>query len=231
MIHQAANASARGYVVKSAISEDLLSALHNLDRGQPFFQIPPASALNVDLDAKEILQRSLAFEKALRATEEQLVQSFDYHLAVMTNVAEGLYTVDTEGVLTSMNPAAEAMFGWTKAELLGKNIHDITHCKHPDGSPFPATDCPGLQVLRTGVAIREREDTFIRKDGSFFPVVFSAAPLQVKGRIAGLVVDFRDDTERRKLQAALRQSERRLLRQSLPTAPGQVPLYANSDRG
>jgi PAS domain S-box-containing protein len=86
----------------------------------------------------------------------------------MNNVAAGVYTLDLNGLVTYVNPAAEVMFGWTNAELLGRKMHDVTHYKHPDGSPFPASDCPGLQVLRRGVELREFEDMFIRKDGRSF---------------------------------------------------------------
>ena len=120
-------------------------------------------------DSKEVLQRSAAYEQALRESE----QRFRF---AMNNLAEGLYTVDTEGRVTYVNPSAEKMFGWTSAELMGKKMHEVTHYKHPDGSPFPMHECPGLQVLQKGVVLQEHEDTFIRKDGSFFPVVFSASP-------------------------------------------------------
>ena len=66
----------------------------------------------------------------------------------MNNLAEGLYTLDIDGRVTYVNPSAEKMFGWTSAELLGKNMHEVTHYKHPDGAPFPANDCPLLQVLQ-----------------------------------------------------------------------------------
>jgi len=127
----------------------------------------------------------------------------------MDNVADGLYTVDTKGMVTYVNPAAERMFGWTGAELLGRKMHDVTHYKHPDGTPFPAEDCAGLKVLQLGIELREHEDVFIRKDGSFFPVVFSASPLREGSDTIGIVVAFRDDTERRKAQEALRASEER----------------------
>src|SRR5262249_25660748 len=88
-------------------------------------------------------------------------------------------------------------------------MHDVTHYLHPDGTPFPAEECAGLQVLQKGVVLKEHEDVFIRKDGSFFPVVFSAAPLTVDGESVGIVVSFRDDTERRLAEEALRTSEAR----------------------
>ena len=138
----------------------------------------------------------------LRESEER------FRLA-MNNVASGVYTLDLNGLVTYVNPAAETMFGWTNAELLGRKMHDVTHYKHPDGSPFPASDCPGLQVLQKGVELREHEDMFIRKDGSFFPVVYSASPLKTEGKTVGIVVGFRDDTLRREAERAVRESEER----------------------
>ena len=138
----------------------------------------------------------------LRDSEER------FRLAT-NNVGGGVYTLDLKGLVTYVNPAAETMFGWTNAELLGRNMHDVTHYKHPDGTPFPASDCPGLQVLQNGVELREYEDTFIRKDGSFFPVIFSASPLKRDGETVGIVVGFRDDTRRRAAERALRESEER----------------------
>jgi PAS domain S-box-containing protein len=125
----------------------------------------------------------------------------------MNNVAAGVYTLDLKGLVTYVNPAAEAMFGWTNAELLGKKMHDVIHYKHPDGTPYPARDCPGLLVLQHGVELREEHDMFIRKDGHFFPVVLSASPLKRDGTTVGVVVGFRDDTLQREAERRQRESE------------------------
>lgn len=145
-----------------------------------------------------------------RDAEEQLSILLDYRTATMNNLAEGLYTLDEKGLVTSVNAAAEAMFGWTAEELLSKKMHEVTHYKRPDGSPFPASECPGLDVLRHGGQLREHEDIFIRKDGSLMPVVFSASPLYRNGQVAGVVVGFRDDTESRRVRNRLQESEQRL---------------------
>jgi PAS domain S-box-containing protein len=145
----------------------------------------------------------------LKSAMSTLGESEERFRLAMNNVGSGLYTLDLEGLVTYVNPAAEAMFGWTSAELLGKKMHELTHYKHPDGTHFPASDCPGLRTLQEGVELREHEDVFIRKDGSFFPVMFSASPLKRGGETIGIVVGFRDDTLRREVERAIRESEER----------------------
>jgi PAS domain S-box-containing protein len=135
---------------------------------------------------------------AARTSEASARDLAEVNRAVLANVGDGIYTVDTEGLVTFVNPAAERLFGWTSAELLGRKMHDVTHYRHPDGTPFPAEECSGLRVLRGGEALTDHDDVFIRKDGTFFPVTYSSSRIvSVDGGVAGLVVAFRDMTRQR----------------------------------
>jgi PAS domain S-box-containing protein len=143
---------------------------------------------------QEQQRRQIEIERAdaaLRATKE-------FGDAIMQNMGEGLFTVDAQGLVTSLNPAAEKLLGWTFEELRGQKMHEMTHYKHRDGTPFPAEECAGLQVVRTGITLSNQEDVFIRKDGTFFDVIYSCAPLRERGQITGLVVVFRDVTEQKR---------------------------------
>jgi len=202
MMRQAFNAGARGYVVKSAISSDLLKAISNAQNKEAFVATSKPQNGGRNLDSQEILKRSAAYEQALRESEERF-------RSAMNNLAEGLQILDNDGRATYINPSAERMFGWTSAELLGKKMHDIIHYKHPDGRPFPFVECPvQQQVLKNGMEIHEQEDVFIRKDGSSFPVIYSASPMRIGGESKGVVISFRDDSERRQAREALQLSER-----------------------
>jgi len=195
MIRQAFGAGARAYVVKSTISTDLIKAIKKAVQHESFIETPEPVGAAQRLDAREILERSAKFEKALRESEERF-------RSAMNNMAEGLYILDADGIVTFVNPAAAEMFGWIPEELIGKRMHDVIHYKHPDGTPYPAEECPGMQVVRNGIQSRDHEDFFIRKDGTFFPVVVSATPLFVDGQTVGIVVSFRDDTNRREAEVA-----------------------------
>jgi two-component system sensor kinase FixL len=145
----------------------------------------------------EIAERKKA-EAALREREEQLRLTLQFDQAVVANMGEGLYVLDARGLVTYINPAAEHLFGWSSEELLGRKMHDVTHYRHPDGTPFPAEECPGLQVLQKGVILADHSDVFIRRDGTFFPVIYSSAPIRSDGTTLGLVVVFRDVTARKR---------------------------------
>jgi PAS domain S-box-containing protein len=165
----------------------------------------------------DITERKRA-EEGVRESEQRQRTLAQHQTAVIDNMAGGLYTLDEQGMVTSINSAAEEMFGWTKEELLGKRMHDVTHYKHPDGSPYRASECTGLKALQNGEPILEQEDVFIRKDGSFMPVVFTASPLRREGKIAGVVVSFRQDAGRRRTTLVENERWLRELIEALPAA-------------
>jgi PAS domain S-box-containing protein len=127
----------------------------------------------------------------------------EFRAVVMDNMAEGLYVLDAEGLVTYMNRAAESMLGWTEAELRGKPMHATAHFQRADGTKVPAEECSLLQVRTQGRSVRILDDAFTRKDGCIFPVAYSSAPLRSGAALQGVVVVFRDITEEKKEQAAV----------------------------
>lgn len=135
-------------------------------------------------------------------TERKEAEAF--RQTVMDNMAEGLYTLDAEGLVTSVNRAASRMLGWSEEELLGQPMHETIHFQDAEHQPIPAEECSLLEVRRLGRTLRSSDATFTRKDGTTFPVAFSSAPLQSEATIEGVVVVFRDATDEKKEEEALR---------------------------
>src|ERR1700761_595192 len=126
----------------------------------------------------------------LGSNEEELLA------ALMASMADAVYAVDDAGVVLFANAAAVSILGYeSEAELLGRPSHAPIHHSHPDGRPFPESECPLLRPRQTGEPVRVEQDWFGRRDGTFVPVAPSPAPVTVNGR-RGAVVVFRDVTER-----------------------------------
>ena len=113
----------------------------------------------------------------------------------------------TTGLVLLANPAALDVLGFDElSELQGRHGHDAVHSMHPDGSPFPAEDCPVLEPSRTGVPVHRDEDWFIRRDGTMFPVAFTSVPIDLPtGR--GIVMTFIDTSAQREAEQSLRERD------------------------
>ena len=123
---------------------------------------------------------------------------------LLAAVGDGIYSINSEGVATFVNPAAARMLGWTPQEMLGKNVHRMHHHSHADGRHYPVEDCPIYAAVHDGVMHEGLQEVFWRRDGSSFPVEFTSTPVIADGRIVGAVVVFRDITERRGMELQLK---------------------------
>jgi PAS domain S-box-containing protein len=117
--------------------------------------------------------------------------------AVMDNMAEGIYTLDADGCVTFANASAAEMLGWAEVELRGKPMHSVIHHQCADGTPKPEGECELLKVRSQGRSVRVTDDAFTRKDGTIFPVSYSASPLFDGSIVEGVVVVFNDTTDER----------------------------------
>jgi PAS domain S-box-containing protein len=119
--------------------------------------------------------------------------------AVVTAVADALYVVGADKRFVFLNPTAIRILGYAdEGELLGKPGHETIHYLRPDGSPFPAEECPLLRPLLTGETVRIEQDCFVRKDRTRIVVSYSSAPVNLGGG-RGAVVAFQDISHRLRL--------------------------------
>ena len=129
----------------------------------------------------------------------EIPQEYEVLFSAVAAIADAIYVVDAVGRTTFTNPAALEILGYgSEKEILGRPSHETIHYVRPDGSPFPADECPLLRPLVTGETVRVDRDWFVRKDGSLVAVAYSSAPVALnEGR--GAVVAFRDISERLRL--------------------------------
>jgi PAS domain S-box-containing protein len=123
--------------------------------------------------------------------------------ALLESSNEGLYSIDREGRCTFLNRAGATMLGFTRFEVLGRNMHRLIHHSREDRSPYAETDCPVFRSVHSGKPARVESDVFWRKDGSSFAAEYSSSPILQGGVIRGAIVNFVDITARK-------QEERRI---------------------
>src|SRR4051794_27991770 len=124
--------------------------------------------------------------------------------AVLEAAVDGIITIDDEGHIRDVNPAAERIFGYDRTEMIGRNINMLMpepyHSEHDSYlAAYKATRRP--KIIGIG-----REVVGLRKDGSTFPMDLAVGESRLNGRhlFAGIV---RDMTETKKTEEQLRHSE------------------------
>jgi PAS domain S-box-containing protein len=134
----------------------------------------------------------------------------DFLAAVLRTIAQPVWVVDSEGLIRFANPAAIAALGYDSPEdLIGRNSHETIHYRRPDGTPYPASECPMLLPRTSGATVVRDLDWFFRRDGSMFPVSYASVPIEMaRGR--GAVVAFNDIESRLRAEEELRERDGRL---------------------
>jgi PAS domain S-box-containing protein len=141
---------------------------------------------------QELEQRVEERTRSLRQVSQQ-------SRLLITSVGDGVYGVDTDGMVTFVNPAALEVLGYQAAQLIGREAHATFHAPRADGSPYPADLCYVTEAITGHKVTNAEEDSYLRADGLVVPVEVTATPLIDDDRAIGAVVVFRDVTQRREV--------------------------------
>ena len=143
-----------------------------------------------------------SFEESGRALEE----SERRWGTTLDSIGDAVMATDSHGRVTFLNPVADALTGWQPEEAQGQPIQNVFHIIN-EQTRVPAEDIVD-RVLKDGRVVELANHTaLLGKDGREIPIADSAAPiLEGDGNIAGVVLVFRDVTERKRADEALRAS-------------------------
>jgi len=153
------------------------------------------------------VRRKLA-ESSLRDSEERL-------RAILETAVEGIITIDERGIIESLNPAAEKIFGYQAQEVVGKNVKVLMPTPYRDEH-----DGYLGNYLRTGRARIigiGREVVGLRKDGTVFPMDLSVSEVRLahKRLFTGFVRDISDRKRLEKEVLQISDLEQRRIGQDL----------------
>lgn len=125
----------------------------------------------------------------------------------LRSIGDAVIATDARGNIVFLNGVAESITGWAQEEALGQPLPKVFHIIN-EHTREPSAD-PVRKVLATGRIVGLANHTvLIRRDGSEVVIADSAAPIRDnKGHIEGVVLVFRDETDKRRMQEKIRISE------------------------
>jgi PAS domain S-box-containing protein len=123
--------------------------------------------------------------------------------AIVNNTTMALFVMDERQYCIFANRAAEQLTGFKHSELQGRPLHDVIHHKHPDGSHYPLEECP-IDRAFPERAQMHGEEVFVHKNGSFYPVAYTASPiLDASGKPVGTIIEARPIAEEQEQRRTL----------------------------
>ncbi|HET9224939.1 MAG TPA: PAS domain S-box protein, partial [Roseiflexaceae bacterium] len=120
----------------------------------------------------------------------------------LASIGDAVITTDAAGMVTFMNSVAEALTSWPLAEASGRPLEEVFQIV--DETTRAPAENPAGRVLREGVVLGLANHTLLlSRDGLAIPIDDSGAPIRDRdGHIIGVVLIFRDITERRRAELA-----------------------------
>ncbi len=151
-----------------------------------------------------------------RASKSELERAFESQTAerewlqiTLASIADAVITTDPDGLVISLNPAAARLTAWSMDEALGRPLREVFRLVQE--ASWKTDDLPIAKVVGGGEAILSNDEAvLIARDATARSVEHIAAPIRDPGgKIKGVVIIFRDVTERHRALQAQRESEER----------------------
>jgi PAS domain S-box-containing protein len=139
--------------------------------------------------------------EALHAGRRRVEASQQWLTAVLTSIGDAVITTNAQGRVTFINPVARMLTGWGSEEAVGRPLTDLFRIVN-EVTRAPVEN-PVDRVLRESVVVSLANHTvLVARDGTERPIEDSCAPIAEKGgAITGVVLVFRDDTQRQHAHA------------------------------
>jgi PAS domain S-box-containing protein len=148
--------------------------------------------------------------KAQKKSEQILRQSNEWFSRTLSGIGDGVITTDNSGVITYLNPVAEALTGWSKNEATGKSVDLIFDIVNEDTGK-PAINPVKKAINEKQIVELEKNTLLIRKDKKKISIDDSAAPIFDKDEnLLGIVLVFRDVEKQRNAEKQIIRSNERL---------------------
>src|SRR5215510_11049685 len=181
----------------SATFTEVRDRIRGLEGGADAYLTEPIEAEELIANIRAILR--------LREAEQQVREREAWLKTVMSSIGDAVITTNMGGRVTSINPVAQEMVGWTEAEAEGRPLMDVFRIVNEQTRQ--PSETPVVGVLQEGpLAGLPNHALLVARGGRETPVDGSAAPIKdERGNVIGVVLTFHDITERKRMEKAREQ--------------------------
>jgi diguanylate cyclase (GGDEF)-like protein/PAS domain S-box-containing protein len=158
---------------------------------------------SVDSERPSKLESAFSAQQAKRASRPEVVSHPQLLAALVESADAGILSETWNGVLLTWNKGAERIFGYSAAEMIGNS----RACLIPEF--LKSEDAKIMNHVIEGKATLSRETVWQHKDGKFVDVAVSFSPVVESDKVVRLTVVVSDITERKRMERALMESERK----------------------
>jgi PAS domain S-box-containing protein len=190
----------------SRLSQSYAEKAQSIAHGQYDIQWPPARTLEYNHLGQSLQQMA----QMISQREKALIDS-ESHLSITLNsIGDAVIATDNQGLITRMNPLAVNLTGWKEDSAVGKHLTEVFRIVNAY-TRQTVTD-PVEKVLAKGEIVGLANHTIlIARNGNEYQIADSGAPIcHEDGRIVGVVLVFRDVTEKMHMEEMMIQSEKML---------------------
>jgi PAS domain S-box-containing protein len=154
-------------------------------------------------------QKMLIDLDKLKRTRKLIRKSELRWISTLSSIGDAVISTDNSGMITYMNRVAEDLTGWKKREALGKDIMEVFRIVN--AKTHIQVENPVTKVLNTGrISVLANNTILICKDGREIFIDDSGSPIvNEKGVITGVVIIFRNISEKKEMQDLIKESEQR----------------------
>lgn len=172
-----------------SIVDATATALANIIRREKLEEI-------VNIRTAELCEKNNMLEKVIA----ELKRLSHQNELILNSAGEGIYGLDAQGYITFSNPTAAKILGFKVREMIGEPQDELIRHLGVDGTRYGLRRSSIYAALKNGTVQHVSHEYFCRKDGTRFPVEYISTPIREGSEIVGVVVTFKDITQRKEME-------------------------------